>query len=96
MPDGRVGEGAWASRALPRAADSGPLRLDKHPTVLPESSWKAQVRRWKRYRRLGAKGQHVTVGTVAMARELGGCMGAMADRGAGDTVRPKNRLPFHP
>ena len=48
-------------------------------TVVPcQCLWKAQVRRCKRYRRLVAKGKHANVVTVAIARELVGCMWAIA------------------
>ena len=40
--------------------------------------WKAQGRRCTRYQRLAAKGNHVHIVTVAIARELAGFMWAMA------------------
>jgi hypothetical protein len=39
---------------------------------------KAQVRLCKRYRQIIARGQHATVVTVAIARELAGFLWAMA------------------
>lgn len=71
-------EGAWASRDPATVSRHLQLRREKQPKRMQDISWKAQVRRWKRYRRLVARGKHAHVVTVAMARELAGCMWAMA------------------
>ena len=76
-----VVEGAWASRSPATGSRHWHLRLEKHPTVIQDSSGKAQVRRWKRSRRLGSRGQHAKVVTGAMARELSGVRWAMAKEG---------------
>jgi hypothetical protein len=54
------------------------LRLEKQPKAIQAISWKAQVRLCKRYSRLVAKGKHANVVTVAIARELVGCLWAIA------------------
>jgi transposase len=71
-------EGAWAYRSPAKVSRPLQLRLETHPNVIQDMSWKAQVRLCKRSRRLVARGQHATVVTVASARELAGCMWAMA------------------
>jgi hypothetical protein len=71
-------EGAWAYRSPAKISRHWPRRLDHPPHVIQDMSWKAQGRRCTRSRRLVARGQHAHVVTVAMARELTGCMGAMA------------------
>jgi transposase len=71
-------EGAWAYRYPAKVSRHLQLRLENQPKVIQEISWKAQVRLCKRYRRLVAKGKHANVVTVAIARELVGCMWAMA------------------
>jgi transposase len=71
-------EGAWAYRAPAKGRRHVQLRLAKPPTVIQDSSWQAQVRLCKRSRRLGARGQHANVVTVALARERSGFLWAMA------------------
>jgi transposase len=73
-----LGEGAWAYRDPAKISRHWPRRLEPQPNVIQAMSWKAHVRRCTRYRRLVARGQHAHVVTVAMARELTGCMWAMA------------------
>jgi transposase len=73
-------EGAWAYRYPAKSSRHLPLRLEKQPKRIQDIRWKAQVRRCKRYRHLVARGKHATVVTVAMARELVGFMGAMAQQ----------------
>ncbi len=48
------------------------------PTVIPDISWQAQVRLCKRYRRLVARGKHVTQVVVAIARERAAFVWAIA------------------
>jgi len=62
-------EGAWAYRYPAKVSRHLPLRLEKLPTAIQASSWKAQVRLCKRYRQLMAKGKHANQVVVAIARE---------------------------
>ena len=71
-------EGAWAYRSPAKVSRPLPLRLAKQPKVIQDISWKAHVRLCKRYQRLAAKGNHVNIVTVAIARELAGFMWAIA------------------
>jgi len=70
--------GAWAYRYPAKVSRHLQLRLEQQPKAIQDIRWKAQVRRWTRYRRLVARGTHANVVTVAMARELTGFLGAMA------------------
>jgi transposase len=71
-------EGAWAYQYPATVSRPLHLRLEKQPTVIQDISWKAQIRLCKRYRRLVSRGKHTNVVTVAIARELAGCMWAIA------------------
>jgi hypothetical protein len=71
-------EGAWAYRYPAKVSRHVPLRLDTPPKILQDISWKAHVRLCKRYRQLVARGKHANLVTVAIARELAGCMWAIA------------------
>jgi transposase len=71
-------EGAWASRYPAKVSRHVQLRLATQPKIIQDISWKAQVRLCNRYRRLVARGKHANIVTVAMARELAGCMWAIA------------------
>ena len=71
-------EGAWAYRYPAKVSRHRQLRLAKQPKAIQDISWKAQVRLCKRCRRLRARGKNATQVVVAMARELVGCMWAMA------------------
>ncbi len=71
-------EGAWAYRYPANVSRHLQLRLEKQPKLIQDISWKAQVRRCKRYRRLVSRGKHANVVTVAIARELSGFMWAIA------------------
>jgi transposase len=73
-----VVEGAWAYRYPAKGSRHLQLRLEKQPKMIQDLSWKAQVRLCTRYRRLVSRGKHATVVTVAIARELGGFMWAIA------------------
>jgi transposase len=73
-----LGEGAWAYRYPAKVSRHLQLRLEKQPKVIQDLRWNAHVRLWKRSRQLVGRGTHATVVTGAMARELVGCMGAMA------------------
>jgi transposase len=71
-------EGAWASRYPAKVSRHLQLRLETQPKVIQDISWKAPVRLCKRYRRLVSRGKHPNMVTVAIARELAGCMWAVA------------------
>jgi transposase len=71
-------EGAWAYRSPAKVSRHLPLRLEKHPKAIQDISWKAQVRRCKRDRKLIARGTHANQVGVASARELVGFMWAIA------------------
>jgi transposase len=76
-----LGEGAWASRSPAQVRRPLPLRRAKHPTASQDIRWTAQGRLGKRSRTLLARGTHANHVVGAMARELGGGMGAMANQG---------------
>jgi transposase len=71
-------EGAWAYRYPAKVSRHLQLRLEKQPKIIQDIRWKAQVRLCKRYRRLMARGKHANLVVVAIARELGGFMWAIA------------------
>ena len=71
-------EGAGASRYPAQVRRHLPLRLEHQPTIIQAIRWTAQVRLCKRSRKLIARGNHTTVVPGAMARELRGCMWAIA------------------
>jgi transposase len=71
-------EGAWAYRSPAKGSRPLQLSLEKHPRAIQDISWKAQVRRCQRDRRLMARGTPANQVVVAMARERVGGMGAMA------------------
>jgi transposase len=74
-------EGAGAYRYPATVSRHLQLRLAQQPQVIQDIRWKAQGRLWRRYRRLGARGQHANVVTGAMARALAGLMWAIAQQG---------------
>jgi transposase len=71
-------EGAWAYRYPAKVSRHLQLRLETQPKAVQDISWKAQLRLCKRYRRLMARGKHANQVVVAIARELGGVMWAIA------------------
>jgi transposase len=71
-------EGAWTSRDPATVSRPLQLRRETQPKGIPDISWKAQVRRCQRSRRLVSRGNPPTVVTVALARELAGFMWAIA------------------
>ena len=71
-------EGAWAYRSSAKVSRHVQLRLEKLPNPIQDIRWTAHVRLCQRFRRLMARGPHATQVVVAMARELGGFMWAMA------------------
>jgi hypothetical protein len=62
------------------------LRLEKLPPDIQAISWKAQVRRCKRYRQLTARGKHVNKVVVAIAREMAAFAGSRAIGGGAAPV----------
>jgi transposase len=73
-------EGAWASRYPAKVRRHLQLRLETHPNAIQDIRWKAQLRRCQRSRRLTARGTHAHQVVVAIARELVGCLWAMAQQ----------------
>jgi transposase len=73
-----LSEGAWAYRYPAKVSRHLQLRLEKVPKVLPDISWKAQVRRCTRYRRLMARGKNANQVVVAIAREMAAFVWAIA------------------
>jgi transposase len=71
-------EGPWAYRYPAKVGRHLQLRLEKLPKPIQASSWKAQVRLCKRYRKLSARGKHANQVVVAIARELIAFMWAIA------------------
>jgi hypothetical protein len=71
-------EGAWAYRDPAKVSRQLHLRRETPPKAIQDISWKAQVRRYTRDRRLIAQGTPANVVTVAIARELVGFMWALA------------------
>ena len=89
--------GAWASRSPAQVSRHLQLRLDQQPTMIQDISWKAHVRLCKRSRHLVARGTQAHIVTVAMARELAGCMWAMATQrpGAAEGARTDRSCPLN-
>ena len=74
-------EGAWADCYPAQGSRHLQLRLEQQPNIIQDISWKAQVRRCKRYRPLVARGKQANIVTVAIARALAGFMWAIAREG---------------
>ena len=71
-------EGAWAYRYPAQGSRHLPLRSEKVPHAIQDSSCKAPVRLCKRSRRLGARGKNVTHVVVALARAMAALGWALA------------------
>jgi hypothetical protein len=71
-------EGAWASRDRAQVSRHRQLRLETLPQPVQDLSWKTQVRRCTRDRRLVARGKHANQVGVAIAREPAAFMWAIA------------------
>jgi len=71
-------EGAGASRYPATVSRPLHLRLETVPTAIQDSSWQAQVRLCKRYRRLLARGKNANQVVVALARERAAFVWALA------------------
>jgi transposase len=63
---------------ITKSGNTHARRIEHQPKVLPDLSWKAQVRLCKRFRQLSARGKHVNEVVVAIARELSGFLWAIA------------------
>jgi hypothetical protein len=74
-------EGAWASRSPANVRRPLQLRLDKLPTPIQDTRWKAQVRLCTCDRQLSARGKNPQKVVVAMARERSALMWAMPQQG---------------
>ena len=70
--------GAWAYRSPATVSRHVQRRLAQLPKPLPDRRWKAQGRRCQRDHHRMARGQHANQVVVASARELVGCLWAMA------------------
>jgi transposase len=86
-------EGAWASRSPAQVSRHRQRRREKLPQVLQDIRWQAQVRRCQRSRRRVSRGKHAHVGTGAIARELVGCLWAMAKQGPATAEVPSTHRP---
>jgi transposase len=84
-------EGAWAYRYPANVSRHLQLQLEKLPKPIQDISWKAQVRRCKRYRQRVTRGKNTNQGVVAMARELVACMWAIAKQVPVKPKVPKRR-----
>jgi transposase len=73
-------EGAWAYRGPAKVGRHLQLRLEQRPKAIQDLSWKAQVSRCTRYRRLLAHGKYANQVVGAIARELVGFMWAIANQ----------------
>jgi transposase len=73
-------EGAWAYRDPAQVSRHLQRRLEQPPQVIQDISWKAQVRRCQRDRRVIARGTHANQVVVAIARELAGFLWAIAQQ----------------
>jgi transposase len=90
-------EGAWACRYPATVRRHWPRRWAQLPQPSHDRSCKAHVRLCTRVRRLLARGPHAHPVVVAMARELAGCIGAMATQGrvppSGHKTPPSGLIP---
>jgi transposase len=71
---------AWAYRYPAKVSRHLQLRPEQLPKPIQDISWRAQVRLWKRYRQLSARGKHANQVVVAIARELSAFMWAIAQQ----------------
>jgi transposase len=85
-------EGAWAYQYPAKVSRHLQLRRETPPKAIQDISWKAHVRLGQRSRKLRARGKHANQVVVAMARELGGFLWAMAKHMAVTPSPQKTRL----
>lgn len=76
-------QGAWVYCYPAKVSRYLQLRLEHVPKAIQDISWKAQVRLFKRYRRLVARGKQVNQVVVAIAREMAAFVWAIAQAVAG-------------
>jgi transposase len=84
--------GAWAYRSPATGSRPWPRRLAHQPHSMQDLSGHAQGRLGTRDQRLVAKGTQAHGVTVAMARELVGCVWAMAKAGPLTPSRPTDHV----
>ncbi|MGF6813081.1 transposase [Paraburkholderia sp. Clong3] len=65
-------EAAWSYRHPARVSRDIQCRHEGIPKAIIDRAWDAQVRLCRRYRKLAARGKHVNIAVVAIARELAG------------------------
>jgi transposase len=65
-------EAAWSYRHPARMSRDIQCRHEGIPKALIDRAWDAQIRLCRRYRKLAARGKHVNIAAVAVARELAG------------------------
>lgn len=63
-------EASQAYRWMPKMSREIEERQEGLPQVVRDIAWQAQIRLWKRYRRLMSRGKHHNVAITAVAREL--------------------------
>ncbi|CAI2044319.1 Transposase IS116/IS110/IS902 family [Serratia fonticola] len=65
-------EAAWSYRHPARISPAIQIRQENLPKPIIDRAWDAQIRLCRRYRKLQAKGKHINITIVAVARELAG------------------------
>jgi transposase len=65
-------EAAWSYRHPARVSRDIQCRHEGIPKAIIDRAWDAQLRLCRRYRKLAARGKHVNIAVVAIARELAG------------------------
>ena len=73
-----LAESAWAYQGIPRIGRQQLYRQEGLPKVVCDIAWKAQLRLTTRFRRLIARGKAKPKVATAIARELTGCIWAIA------------------
>jgi transposase len=89
-------EAAWSYRQTPKVGAYMRQHMPKNiPQAAKDIAWKAQQRLCKRYRALLGKGKKPQVAITAVARELLGCMWAIARALTTESVvkRPRTAVP---
>lgn len=65
-------EAAWSYRHAARVSKQIQPRHEGLPKPIVDRAWDAQLRLCRRFRKLAARGKHVNIAAVAVARELAG------------------------
>ena len=73
-------EAAWSYRFPARISQELLLRQEGLARSIRDTAWKAQEPLCRRYRKLARAGKPPTVVTTAIARELAGFVGAIANQ----------------